>query len=90
MSHRCASPSASRAPQVREEVLGRVERAPSPAWATFAGAAGGVWSGSVVAASPFTGAVEALALDAANKPTVLDAWTRRVVRFQATEAIRLD
>jgi hypothetical protein len=66
--------------QVREEVQGRVERAPAPSWATFAGAAGGVWRGSVVAASPFTGAVEALALDGDGKPTVTGAWTRRVVR----------
>ena len=57
-----------------------MERSPAPLWATFAGAAGGAWSGGVIAASPFTGAVEALALDDANKPTVLDAWTRRVVR----------
>ena len=60
-----------------------MERSPAPLWSTFAGAAGGCWSGGVVAASPFTGAVEALALDAANKPTVLDAWTRRVVRHAA-------
>ena len=74
-------------PQLREEVKGRVERSPAPLWATFAGAAGGAWSGGVIAASPFTGAVEALALDAANKPTVLDAWTRRVVRHEQKERL---
>ncbi len=63
-----------------------MERSPAPLWATFAGAAGGAWSGGVIAASPFTGAVEALALDDANKPTVLDAWTRRVVRHQPKSA----
>jgi hypothetical protein len=70
-------------PQLREEVVGRVERAQAPSWSTFAGAAGGVWAGSVLAASPFSGAVEALALDADGKPTVTGAWTRRVVRHLA-------
>lgn len=72
---------ATKPPQVlHEEVLGRVERSGAPLWSTFAGAAGGVWAGSMLAASPFTGALEPLALDAEGKPSVTSAWTRRAVR----------
>ena len=52
----------------REE---RPENAPTPSWTTFSGAAGGVWAGSMLAASPFTGAEEPLALDEARHTACL-------------------
>ena len=62
-----------------ERVLGRVEKAPPPQWATFAGAASGVWTGSAYAANPFTGKLEPLGLDAQGKPSVTSVATRRLV-----------
>ena len=60
-----------------ETVEGAPERCSGAVWPTFCGAAAGVWAGSLVAASPFTGALEAVALDERDKPTLTSAFTRR-------------
>jgi hypothetical protein len=64
---------------IAEKVIGRVERAPAPQWATFAGAASGVWTGSAYAANPFSGKLEPLGLDSAGKPSITSVATRRLV-----------
>jgi len=69
-----------------ERVVSPVERPPQPSWASFSGAAGGDWSGSLMAASPFTGAPEALRLDSLGKPSVLAAATRRASVRRASAA----
>ena len=62
-----------------EKVMGRVERALAPQWATFAGAASGVWTGTAYAANPFSGKLEPLGLDGDGKPSVTSVATRRLV-----------
>ena len=62
-----------------EKVIGRVEKAPAPQWATFAGAASGVWTGTAYAANPFSGKLEPLGLDSDGKPNVTSVETRRLV-----------